>query len=74
VAGTACAWARVALVGPDLSLAAFTGSGTGVPIQAEPAILALAAAGLLAVAVATLVGQALITGRRGVTRALRIGD
>jgi putative ABC transport system permease protein len=74
VAGTACAWALVALVGPDLSLAAFTGSGAGVPIQAEPAILALAAAGLLAVAVATLVGQALITGRRGVTRALRIGD
>ena len=74
LAGTACAWALVAVVGPDLSLAAFTGSGAGVPIQAEPAILALAAAGLLAVAIATLVGQALITGRRGVTRALRIGD
>jgi hypothetical protein len=74
LAGTACAWALVGLVGPDLSLAAFTGSGSGVPIQAEPAILALAAAGLLAVAIVTLVGQALITGRRGVTRALRIGD
>jgi putative ABC transport system permease protein len=73
-AGTACAWALVALVGPDLSLAGFTGSGAGVPIQAQPATLALAAAGLLAVAAATLVGQALVTGRRGVARALRIGD
>jgi putative ABC transport system permease protein len=74
VAGTACAWALVSVVGPDLSLAAFTGSGAGVPIQAEPATLAIAAAGLLVVAVATLVGQALVTGRRGVTRALRIGE
>jgi len=73
-AGTACAWALVSLVGPDLSLAGFTGSGAGVSIQAEPATLAIAAAGLLAVAALTLVGQALFTGRRGVTRALRIGD
>jgi putative ABC transport system permease protein len=73
-AGTACAWALVSLVGPDLSLAGFTGSGAGVSIQAEPATLAIAAAGLLAVAAITLVGQALFTGRRGVSRALRIGD
>jgi len=73
-AGTACAWALASLVGPDLSLAGFTGTGAGVPIQAEPATLALAAAVLLAVAAVTLVGQALFTGRRGVARALRIGD
>lgn len=73
-AGTACAWALASLVGPDLSLAGFTGTAAGVPIQAEPATLALAAAILLGVAAVTLVGQALFTGRRGVARALRIGD
>lgn len=73
-AGAGCAWALASLVGPDLSLAGFTGSAAAVPIRAEPGTLALAAAVLLAVAAATLVGQALVTGRRGVTRALRIGD
>lgn len=73
-AGTVCAWALAALVGPDLSLAAFTGSGAGVQVRAEPAAMALAAAGLLFVAVATLVGQAIVTSRRGVARALRIGE
>jgi hypothetical protein len=72
--GTACAWALASLVGPDLSLGAFTGSGAAVQVNAAPATLALAAAGLLAVAVATLVSQAIVTGRRGAARALRIGD
>jgi putative ABC transport system permease protein len=73
-AGTGCAWALASLVGPDLSLAAFTGSGAGVQVRAEPATMALAAAGLLFVAVATLVGQAIVTSRRSVARALRIGE
>jgi putative ABC transport system permease protein len=73
-AGTGCAWALASLVGPDLSLAAFTGSGAGVQVRAEPAAMALTAAGLLFVAVATLAGQAIVTSRRGVARALRIGD
>jgi putative ABC transport system permease protein len=73
-AGTGCAWALASLVGPDLSLAAFTGSGAGVQVRAEPAAMALAAAGLLFVAVATLAGQAIVTSRRGVARALRIGE
>jgi hypothetical protein len=37
-------------------------------------VLAVTAAVLLAVAVATLSGQALVAGRRGVARSLRIGD
>ena len=73
-AGTGCAWALASLVGPDLSLAAFTGSGAGVPVRAEPAAMALAAAGLLFVAVATLAVQAIVTSRRGVGRAGRIGQ
>jgi hypothetical protein len=36
--------------------------------------MALAAAGLLVVAVATLAGQAIVTSRRGVARAVRIGE
>jgi putative ABC transport system permease protein len=73
-AGTGCAWALASLVGPDLSLAAFTGSGAGVQVRAEPAAMALAAAGLLFVAVATLAGQAIVTSRRGVARAVRIRE
>jgi putative ABC transport system permease protein len=73
-AGTGCAWALASLVGPDLNLAAFTGSGAGVQVRAEPAAMALAAAGLLFVAVATLAGQAIVTSRRGVARAARIGE
>jgi hypothetical protein len=73
-AGTACAWALASLVGPDLSLAAFTGSGAGVQVRAEPAAMALAAASLLFVAVATIAGQAIVTSRRGVARAVRIGE
>jgi len=73
-AGTGCAWALASLVGPDLSLAAFTGSGAGVQVRAEPAAMALAAAGLLIVAVATIAGQVIVTSRRGVARAVRIGE
>jgi hypothetical protein len=60
--------ALASLVEPDLSRAPFTDSGTEVPIRAKPAALALAAAGLLFVAVATLAGQAIVTSRRGVAR------
>lgn len=72
--GTGCAWALTALVGPDLNLAAFTGSGAGVGIRAGPAVLAVTAAVALAVAVATLSGQALVAGRRGVAHSVRIGE
>ncbi|HEY2549116.1 MAG TPA: FtsX-like permease family protein [Streptosporangiaceae bacterium] len=73
-AGTGCAWALASLVGPDLSLAAFTGSGAAVQVRAEPVAMALAAAGLLFVAVATLAGQAIVTSRRGTARAVRMGE
>jgi putative ABC transport system permease protein len=72
--GTACAWALTILVGPDLNLAPFTGSGTSVQIRAEPATLAASAAGLLVVAAVTLVGQAIVAGRRGVARSVRVGE
>ncbi|HEY1619540.1 MAG TPA: FtsX-like permease family protein [Streptosporangiaceae bacterium] len=74
LAGSACAWALALIVGPDLNLAPFTGSAAGVPVRPEPVVLAATAAGLLVVAMATLTGQALVAGRRGVARALRIGD
>jgi putative ABC transport system permease protein len=73
-AGTGCAWALASLVGPDLSLAAFTGSGAGVPVRVEPADMALSAAGLLSVAAATLACQAIVTSRRSVARAIRIEE
>jgi putative ABC transport system permease protein len=72
--GIGCAWALAVVVGPDLNLTPFTGSGAGVQIQPEPAALAIAAAGLLVVAVGTLAGQAIVAGRRGVARSLRIGE
>jgi putative ABC transport system permease protein len=73
-AGTGCAYALAPLVGPDLNLAAFTGSGAEVQVHAAPAAMALAAAGMLLVAVAMLAGQAIVTSRRGVARAVRIGE
>jgi putative ABC transport system permease protein len=72
VGGVASAWALAVLVGPSISLAAFTGTGAAVPVRAEPAPLAVAAAGLMAVAFAALAIQTIITRRRGVARALRM--
>jgi putative ABC transport system permease protein len=72
--GIGCAWALAVLVGPDLNLAPFTGSAAGVQIRAQPAALGIAAAALLVVAVGTLAGQAIVAGRRGVTRSLRMGE
>jgi putative ABC transport system permease protein len=72
--GIGCAWALAVVVGPDLNLTPFTGSGAGVQVRPEPAVLAIAAAGLLVVAVGTLAGQAIIAGRRGVARSLRMGE
>jgi putative ABC transport system permease protein len=74
LAGSACAWGLALIVGPDLNLAPFTGSAAGVPVRPVPVVLAATAAGLLVVAMVTLTGQAIVVGRRGVARALRIGD
>ena len=72
VGGVASAWALASLIGPSVSLSAFTGTGAAVPVRAEPAPLAAAAAGLLAVAFAALVIQTVIASRRGVARTLRM--
>jgi putative ABC transport system permease protein len=72
--GTGCAWALAAIVGPDLDLSPFTGSGAGVQIRADPATLGAAAAGLLVIAMLTLIGEVIVTRRRGVARPLRIGE
>jgi putative ABC transport system permease protein len=72
VGGVASAWALASLIGPSISLSAFTGTGAAVPVRAEPAPLAAAAAGLLAVAFAALVIQTIIASRRGVARTLRM--
>jgi putative ABC transport system permease protein len=72
--GAGCAWALAILVGPDLNLAPFTGTGAAVPVRAEPVTLVLAAAGLLVVALVTVTSQVVVAGRRGAARALRIGE
>ena len=72
VGGVAAAWALAWLIGPSISLSAFTGTGAAVPVRAEPVPLATAAAGLLAVAFAALAIQTVIASRRGVARTLRM--
>jgi len=72
--GTGCAWALAAIVGPDLDLSPFTGSGAGVQIRAAPVTLGAAAAGLLVIALLALAGEVIVTRRRGVARPLRIGE
>ncbi len=72
--GVASAWALGPLIAPSISLSALTGSGAGVPVRIEPLPLAACAAGLVLLAGGVLAAQFVIAGRRGVTRALRVGD
>jgi putative ABC transport system permease protein len=74
VGGVASAWALAPLVGPAINLSAFTGTGAGVPVRTEPVPLAACAAGLVLLSALALAAQAVITGRRGAARALRVGD
>ena len=74
VGGVASAWVLAPLIAPSISLSALTGSGAGVPVQIEPLPLAACAAGLVLLAAGALAAQFVIAGRRGVTRALRMGD
>jgi len=71
-AGAACALALVPLLGPVLDLSVFTGSGAAVPVRADLAALAIPAAGLVVLGVATLSAQAIAASRRGAASALRI--
>jgi putative ABC transport system permease protein len=74
IGGVACAWLLAPLVGPELNLAAF--SGTGAATAVTPAVfpLAASAAGLVLAALLILAASAVITYHRGSARALRIDD
>jgi putative ABC transport system permease protein len=72
--GVASAWALAPLVAPSISLASLTGSGAGVPVRIEPLPLAACAGGLVLLAAGVLAAQFVIARRRGVARALRVGD
>ena len=72
--GVACALILVPLLGPVISLAAFTGSAASVPLHASLAILAAVAGGLVLIAAAVLGGQGAAAARRGTGRALRIDE
>ncbi len=74
VGGVAAAWALALLVGPAISLAAFTGTGASVPVRVDPVPLAGAAVALVLLALLALAGQVIIADRRGATRALRIAE
>jgi putative ABC transport system permease protein len=74
VGGVASAWALAPLVAPSISLASLTGSGAGVPVRIEPLPLAACAAGLVLLAAGVLAAQFALARRRGVARALRVGD
>jgi putative ABC transport system permease protein len=68
--GIACGWALVPLTGPALDLSVFTAGHATVPIRADPAVLAVPAAGLVLLALAVLVLHA-AAARRGLVGALR---
>ena len=72
--GLACAWLLVPLVGPSVNLAAFTQAGPGVRVIPAPFPLVASAIGLVLAALLVLAAQAMVTYRRGSTRALRITD
>ncbi len=72
--GIASAAALTPLLAPAISLAAFTGAGIGAPFRANPLALAGSAAGLVALAAATIIIQVALASRRGPARALRVGE
>ncbi len=73
--GIACALALVPLLAPAISLSAFTGSSSSVPVRADPLVVAGSGVALLIVAVLTLVSQATLARLRGGdARALRVGE
>lgn len=74
VGGIACAVVLAPLIGPALNLSAFTGYSLSVPVRADLAALAATAGGLVVLTLATLAVQAVAASRRGVGRALRVGE
>jgi hypothetical protein len=72
--GVAAAVALVPLIGPELNLSVFTGGSASVSIQPDVTALAVAAGGLVLLALGTLACQAVAAHRRGVARSLRVGE
>jgi putative ABC transport system permease protein len=72
VAGAICAVVLPHLIGPSIDLSAFT--GTSVPVQFQPDVIALGlpAAAVVVLAVAALAAEARTMRRRGVTGMLRV--
>jgi putative ABC transport system permease protein len=70
-AGTVCGWALAPLTGPAIDLSVFTAGDASVPIRADPAVLAVPAAGLVLLVLAALAVHATAARRRGLARALR---
>ncbi|MBO0825792.1 MAG: hypothetical protein J2P27_18355, partial [Actinobacteria bacterium] len=74
IGGLGCAVALAPLLAPAIDLSSLTGSPASVRVSAQPTALALAAAGLVAVALVTLAVQAAGAGRNGDNRAPRLSD
>lgn len=74
IGGLAAGWALVPLVAPSINLSALIGSELSVPVRAHMTTLAATAAGLVALTVLTLLAEAVVARRRGIGRALRVGD
>jgi len=74
IGGLGCAVTLVPLLAPAIDLASLTGSAESVPVSAQPVPLALAAAGLLVVAMLTLAAQTVVASRKDTNRSLRLGE
>jgi putative ABC transport system permease protein len=74
LAGVACALVLVPLTSPVLNLSVFTGSAAPVPIRPGWAALGVPIAGLVGLAVATLLLHIQVERRRGVAAAMRVGQ
>jgi hypothetical protein len=74
IGGIASAAILVPLIAPVIDLSVFTGSGATVPMKINVPVIGAVAAGLLVVALGTLLAQSAVTRARGVTRALRVGE
>jgi putative ABC transport system permease protein len=74
LAGVVCALALVPLTAPVIDLSVFTGSAAPVPLRPDFAALGLPVAGLVVIAVLTLLLQIRVERYRGVATALRAGQ
>jgi putative ABC transport system permease protein len=72
--GVVSAAVLVPLIGPSLDLSVFTETPGSVHLAPDVLTLAIGSAALVVLALAAMVGQAAVGQRRGVGRALRVGE